>query len=148
MPHQPLVAVVGQLVGMDAEQRCNNHCFDCLRQKRWRPVAQNLGQQVRKVLVGRVEKVMSVRGYPFMPSPTFAHSSRLRVETLIRSGSSPQPSKSSYLERHPGPRSSLGTCLLGKIFWKSSSYMRVAKARMSCKDDVVLAVVLEVACDR
>jgi hypothetical protein len=92
--HQPLAAVVSQLVGMAAEQG-RNFGLDRLRQKRSRAVAQNLGQRVCKsswlrklenVSVGHgvsllrwrsggVEHPHDTPPYPFMPSPTFAHSS-------------------------------------------------------------------------
>jgi hypothetical protein len=45
--HQPLLAGLGQLVGMDAEQGCNLG-LDGLRQQRSRAVAQNLGQRIGK----------------------------------------------------------------------------------------------------
>jgi hypothetical protein len=92
--HEPPVAVVGQLVGMDAEQGCYLG-LDGLRQQRSRAVAQNLGQRVRKsswlaelenVSLGHGVSLLRWRSggfehphdtppYPFMPSPTFAHSS-------------------------------------------------------------------------
>jgi putative transposase len=43
--HQPLATVLGQLVGMAAEQGCNLG-LDSLRQQRSRVVAQNLGQRI------------------------------------------------------------------------------------------------------
>jgi transposase-like protein len=43
--HQPLATVLGQLVGMTAEQGCNLG-LDSLRQQRSRVVAQNLGQRI------------------------------------------------------------------------------------------------------
>src|ERR1700716_963182 len=92
--HQPLAAVVGLLVGMAAEQS-RHFCLDGLRQQRSRAVAQNLGQRVGKsswlgelenVTVGAGVSLLQWRSggvehphdtppYPFMPSPTFAHSS-------------------------------------------------------------------------
>jgi hypothetical protein len=45
--YQPLVAVVGQLVGVAAKQG-RHFGLDGLRQKRSRAVAQGLGQRVRK----------------------------------------------------------------------------------------------------
>jgi hypothetical protein len=45
--HEPPVAVVGQLVGMDVEQGCNLG-LDSLHQQRSRTVAQNLGQRIGK----------------------------------------------------------------------------------------------------
>jgi hypothetical protein len=94
--HQPLVAVVGQLVGMAAEQS-RHFRLDGLRQQRSRAVAQNLGQRIGKsswlgelqnVSVGHGVSLLQWRSggvehphdtppYPFMPSPTFAHSSFL-----------------------------------------------------------------------
>jgi hypothetical protein len=96
--HEPPVAVVGQLVGMDAEQGCNLG-LDGLRQKRSRAGAQNLGQRIGKSSwLGELENVSLGHGvsllrwrsggvkhphdtppYPFMPSPTFAHSSHIRL---------------------------------------------------------------------
>ena len=94
MAHQPLAAVVGQLVGMAAEQG-GNLGLDGLRQQRSRAVAQNLGQRIGKSSwLGELENVSVGHGvsllrwrsggvkhphdtppHPFMPSPTFAHSS-------------------------------------------------------------------------
>ena len=45
--HQPLAAVVGQLVGMAGEQSCDFR-RDSLHQQRSRAVAQNLGQRIGK----------------------------------------------------------------------------------------------------
>jgi hypothetical protein len=45
--HQPLATVVGQLVGMRAEQGCNLG-LDGLHQQRSRTVAQNLSQRISK----------------------------------------------------------------------------------------------------
>jgi hypothetical protein len=45
--HQPLAAVIGQLVGMAAQKGCNLG-LDGLRQQRSRSVAQNLGQRIGK----------------------------------------------------------------------------------------------------
>ena len=57
VPHQPLVAIVGQLAGMDVEQS-SNLGFDRLRQKRSRAVAQHFGQRVRKgSWLGKLENV-------------------------------------------------------------------------------------------
>jgi hypothetical protein len=47
MAHEPLATVVGQLVGMGAEQGCNLG-LDDLRQQRSRAVVQNLGQRISK----------------------------------------------------------------------------------------------------
>src|SRR6266436_8781619 len=93
---QPLVAVVGRLVGVAAKQR-RHFGLDGLCQKRSRAVAQDLGQRVRKSSwLGELENVSVGLGvsllqwrnggfgtphdtppYPLMPSPTFAHSSSL-----------------------------------------------------------------------
>src|SRR6516165_8957439 len=93
--HQPLATVIGQLVGMAGEQDCD-FGLHRLRQQRSRAVAQNLGQRVRKsswlaelenVSVGHGVSLLRWRSggvkhphdtppYPFMPSPTFAYSSR------------------------------------------------------------------------
>ena len=92
--HDPLVAGVSQFVGMHAEQGCNLG-LDRLRQKRSRAVAQNLGQRIGKsswlgelknISLGHGVSLLQRRSegvehphhtppYPFMPSPTFAHSS-------------------------------------------------------------------------
>src|SRR5262249_13440259 len=45
--HQPPAAIIGELVGMAAEQ-ARNLSLDGLRQKRSRAVAQNLGQRIGK----------------------------------------------------------------------------------------------------
>src|SRR5260370_35997387 len=94
MAHESLATVVGQLVGMGAEQGCNLG-LDGLRQQRSRAVAQNLGQRISKSSwLGELENVSVGHGvsllrwrsggpnnphdtppYLFMPSPTFAHSS-------------------------------------------------------------------------
>src|SRR6516164_9126277 len=94
--HQPLATVIGQLVGMAGEQDCD-FGLHRLRQQRSRAVAQNLGQRVRKsswlaelenVSVGHGVSLLRWRSggvkhphdtppYPFMPSPTFAYSSRV-----------------------------------------------------------------------
>src|SRR5437879_3946726 len=91
---------------MAAEQGCNLG-LDSLRQQRSRTVAQNLGQRVGKSSwLGELENISVGHGvsllqwrsggvehphdtppYPFMPSPTFAHSSRWprRSECQFRS---------------------------------------------------------------
>src|SRR5262249_29486240 len=94
--HQPPPAIIGKLVGMAAEQ-ARNLGLNRLRQKRPRPVAQNLGQQIGKSSwlrelqnislshgvsllcwrSGGVEHLHDTPPYPFTPSPTFAHSSGL-----------------------------------------------------------------------
>src|SRR5712691_8943401 len=57
MAHQPLTAVIGQLVGMAAEQG-HNLGLDGLRQQRSRAVAQNLGQRVSESpWLGKLENV-------------------------------------------------------------------------------------------
>src|SRR5262249_830814 len=96
--HQPLAAIIGELVGMAAEQ-ARNLSLNGLRQKRSRAVAQNLGQRIGKSswrrelenirlgngvsLVwwrsGGVEHPHDTPPYPFTPSPTFAHSSDAHV---------------------------------------------------------------------
>src|SRR5215204_6782775 len=92
--HQPLAAVLGQLVRMDAEQG-RNLGLDRLHQQRSRAVAKHLGQRIGKnswlaelenVSLGHGVSLLRWRSggvkhphdtppYPFMPSPTFAHSS-------------------------------------------------------------------------
>src|SRR5437868_10564144 len=96
VPHEPLATVVGQLVGMAAEQG-RDLGLDSLRQQRSRAVAQNLGQRIGKSSwLGELENVSAGHGvsllcwrsgglehphdtppHPFMPSPTLAHSSPL-----------------------------------------------------------------------
>src|SRR5207245_4787919 len=94
MAHQPLAAISGELVGVAAEQG-RDFGFNGLRQQRAGTVAQNLGQRIGKtswmgepenVSVGHGVSLLQWRSggaqhphdtppYPFMPSPTFAHSS-------------------------------------------------------------------------
>src|SRR5262249_28365957 len=94
--HQPPPAIIGKLVGMAAEQ-ARNLGLNRLRQKRPRPVAQNLGQRIGKSSwlrelqnislshgvsllcwrSGGVEHLHDTPPYPFTPSPTFAHSSKV-----------------------------------------------------------------------
>src|SRR6266446_1995405 len=99
--HQPLAAIIGELVGMATEQ-ARNLGLDSLRQQRSRAVAQNLGQRIGKSSwLGELENVSVGHGvsllrwrsggfehphdtppYPIMPSPTFAHSSTERLKAL------------------------------------------------------------------
>ena len=92
--HQPLAAVIGELVGMAADQGGNLR-LDGLRQQRSRAVAQHLGQRIGECSwLGELENISLCRGvsllrwrsgsfehphdtppYPFMPSPTFVDSS-------------------------------------------------------------------------
>ena len=92
--HQPLAAVVGELVGMAVEQG-RNLGLDRLRKQRSRAVAQNFGQRIgecpwlgesENITIGHGVSLLRWRSggfenhhdtppYPFMPSPTFAHSS-------------------------------------------------------------------------
>src|SRR5215207_154506 len=101
--HQPLAAVLGQLVGMDAEQG-RDFGLDRLHQQRSRAVAKHLGQRIDKSSwLGELENVSLGHGvsllrwrsggvkhphdtppYPFMPSPTFAHSSSLANRVASR----------------------------------------------------------------
>src|SRR5438094_8655046 len=94
MAHQPLTTVVGELVGVAAEQG-RDFGFNGLCQQRAGAVAQNLGQRIGKtswmgepenVSVGHGVSLLQWRSggvehphdtppYPFMPSPTFVHSS-------------------------------------------------------------------------
>src|SRR6516225_9373394 len=91
MAHQSLVAIIGRLVGIPAEQGCD-FGLDSLRQKRSRTVAQHLGQRINKTSwLGKLENVSLGHGvsllcwrsggvehphdtppYSFTPSPTFA----------------------------------------------------------------------------
>src|SRR6516165_9502124 len=92
--HEPLAAVLGQLVSMQTQQS-SNLGLDRLRQQRSRAIAQYLGQRIDKSSwlrelenislghgvsllrwrSGGVEHPHDTPPYPFMPSPTFAHSS-------------------------------------------------------------------------
>ena len=61
--HQPLAAVLGQLVGMDAEQG-RNLGLDRLHQQRSRAVEKHLGQRIGKnSWLGELENVSSVTAY-------------------------------------------------------------------------------------
>src|SRR5258705_12496565 len=63
---QPLVAVVGRLVGVAAKQR-RHFGLDGLCQKRSRAVAQDLGQRVRKSSwLGELENVAFGLGAPLL----------------------------------------------------------------------------------
>src|SRR6516225_3569312 len=108
--HQPLATVIGQLVGMAGEQDCD-FGLHRLRQQRSRAVAQNLGQRVRKsswlaelenVSVGHGVSLLRWRSggvkhphdtppYPFMPSPTFAYSSRATLPPYKRASLAQSP---------------------------------------------------------
>src|SRR5215472_14187431 len=92
--HQPLAAVIGELVGMAADQGGNLR-LDGLRQQRSRAVAQHLGQRIGECSwLGELANISLCHGvsllrwrsgsfehphdtppYPFMPSPTFVDSS-------------------------------------------------------------------------
>jgi hypothetical protein len=91
--HQAPAAILSHLVGMPIEQSCNLG-FHRLGEKRSRPVAQNLSQRItespwlgemQNVSVGhgvssfdgkwRLEHPHDTPPHPFMPSPTFEHSS-------------------------------------------------------------------------
>src|SRR6516225_2524891 len=92
--HQPPAAIIGELVGMAAEQ-ARNLALDRLRQKRSRAIAQNLGQRISKsswlrelenISLGHGGSLLCWRSgglehphdtppHPFTPSPTFVHSS-------------------------------------------------------------------------
>src|SRR4029077_10996295 len=96
--HQPPPAIIGKLVGMAAEQ-ARNLGLDGLCQKGSRAVAQNLGQRIGKSSwlrelenislshgvsllrwrSGGLEHPHDTPPYPFMPSPTSAHSSLPRL---------------------------------------------------------------------
>jgi hypothetical protein len=96
--HQPLAAVVGKFVGMAVEQG-RNLGFDRLRKQRSSAVAQNFGERIGECSwLGELENITIGHGvsllrwrsggfehhhdtppYPFMPSPTFAHSSPARL---------------------------------------------------------------------
>src|SRR5262245_16992753 len=104
MAHQPLTAIVGEFVGMRAEQG-GNLSLDRLRQQRSGPVAQHLGQRISKSSwLGELENISLGHGvsllrwrsggvkhphdtppYPLMPSPTFALSS-FREPPVTRRG--------------------------------------------------------------
>src|SRR5271155_6165978 len=94
MAHQPSVAIIGQLVGMAAEE-ARNLGLHGMRQQRSRAVAQYLGQWVGKhpwlgqlddIILGHGVSLLQWRSggvehphdtppYPFTPSPTSAHNS-------------------------------------------------------------------------
>src|SRR5262245_56359994 len=101
MAHQSLTAIVGEFVGMRAEQG-GNLSLDRLRHQRSCAVAQHLGQRIDKSSwLGELENISLGHGvsllrwrsggvkhphdtppYPLMPSPTFAHSSFAVVTTF------------------------------------------------------------------
>src|SRR6516162_6369080 len=100
--HQPLAAVIGELVGMAADQGGNLR-LDGLRQQRSRAVAQHLGQRIGECSwLGELENISLCHGvslirwrsgsfehphdtppYPFMPSPTFVDSSALHAREVL-----------------------------------------------------------------
>jgi hypothetical protein len=95
MAHQALVAVSGALIGMRGDE-AGDLGFDGLGEQRLRAIAQNLRVSIGKgpwlndlenVSVGHGVSLLRWRSggfehphdtppYPFMPSPTFANSSR------------------------------------------------------------------------
>ena len=97
MAHQPAVAIIGQLIGMTAEE-ARNLGLHGMHQQRSRASAQNLGQWIRKrpwlrqlddiildhgvsLLVwrsGGVEHPHDTPPYPLTLLPTSAHNSPLR----------------------------------------------------------------------
>ena len=97
MAHQPAVAIIGQLIGMTAEE-ARNLGLHGMHQQRSRASAQNLGQWIRKrpwlrqlddIILdhgvsllewrsGGVEHPHDTPPYPLTPSPTSAHNSPLR----------------------------------------------------------------------
>src|SRR5215471_2669782 len=101
--HQPLAAVIGELVGMAADQGGNLR-LDGLRQQRSRAVAQHLGQRIGECSwLGELENISLCHGvsllrwrsgsfehphdtppYPFMPSPTFVDSSGPRFAISLK----------------------------------------------------------------
>src|SRR6266550_2698451 len=101
MAHHPAVAIIGQLVGITAEEP-RNLGLHSLRQQRPRAVPQNLRQWVGKrswlrqlddIILGHGVSLLQWRSggvehphdtppYPFTPSPTSAHSSSRRVMSL------------------------------------------------------------------
>jgi len=110
--HQALAAIVGQLVGMAAQESCNLGP-DRLRQQRPRPAAQYLGQRIGKSpWLGELENVSVGHGvsllgwrsggvehphdtppYPFTPSPTFLDSSHVWAAHRSLRPASPRPAK-------------------------------------------------------
>src|SRR5450759_886832 len=102
MAHQPRPAIIGQLVGMAAEE-ASNLGLHCLRQQHSRAVAQHIGQQIGKhPWLGQLDEIILGHGvsllrwrsggvehphdtppYPFTPSPTSAHNSKLATGRYI-----------------------------------------------------------------
>jgi hypothetical protein len=98
MAHQPAVAIIGQLIGMTAEE-ARNLGLHGMHQQRSRASAQNLGQWIRKrpwlrqlddIILGQGVSLLQWRSggvehphytppYPLTPSPTSAHNSRPTV---------------------------------------------------------------------
>src|SRR6266566_7382467 len=103
MAHHPAVAIIGQLVGITAEEP-RNLGLHGLRQQRSRAVPQNLRQWVGKrswlrqlddIILGHGVSLLQWRSggvehphdtppYPFTPSPTSAHSSPASPEYVYR----------------------------------------------------------------
>src|SRR5262249_55822999 len=119
VPHQPLAAIVGHLIGVPAEQGPDLG-LDSLRQQRSCAVAQNLGQRIGKSSwLGEVENVSVGHGvsllrwrnggfepphnpppYPIMPSPIFPHSSAFHNISISR-GPDPCRYRGSDLDDSP-----------------------------------------------
>ena len=128
MAHQPLAAIIGELVGVAAEQG-RDFGFNGLCQQRAGTVAQNLGQRIGKtswmgepenVSVGHGVSLLQWRSggvkhphdtppYPFMPSPTFVHSSPL-------DGADAEPDGASFA----GVGTSAGVWLKRLLSWEAS----------------------------
>jgi hypothetical protein len=84
--HQPLATVVGQLVGMRAEQGCNLG-LNRLRQKRSRTIAQDLGQRIGKTSwLGKLENISLGHGVSLLRwrSGGFEHPTIRRLTPLCR----------------------------------------------------------------
>ena len=103
MTHQPAVAVVGQLVGMAAEE-ARDLGLHGMPQQRSRVVAQHLGQWIgKRPWLGQLDDIILGHGvsllrwrsgglehphdtppYPFTPSPTSAHNSVSELHLYAR----------------------------------------------------------------
>src|SRR5689334_8657487 len=142
MAHQPLAAVVGQLVGMAGEQSCDFR-LDGLRQQRSRATAQHLRQRIDKTSwLGKLENVSLGHGvsllcwrsggvehphdtppYPFTPSPTFDHSSSSGTFGLMEQWMMPLVWKTELgVARNIAFSAQLGRLITYHVISRSSGY--------------------------